>query len=170
MATSPISSSPLLLAAPKCASRASSKLCFDPSLRLTTSARPPLDLCMRKRRFGGDLLKSSRIWRVSTVVEEALPPEEATVEKAQQIIPAAAVDSATSTVISALLLIAFVGLCILTIGVIYLVVQDFLRKREGEKFEKEDAEKKKKKGGKKAKAKARTGPRGFGQKIEEDED
>ncbi|THU51736.1 hypothetical protein C4D60_Mb06t34190 [Musa balbisiana] len=168
MATSTISSSPLLLAAPKCASRASSKLCFDPSPRLTTSGRPRLDLCTRKRRFGGDSLKSSRIWRVSAVAEEALPPE-ATVEKAQQIIPAAAEDSAASTVVSALLVVAFIGLSILTIGVIYLAVQDFLRKREREKFEKEDAEKKKK-GGKKAKAKARTGPRGFGQKIEEDED
>lgn len=96
-------------------------------------------------------------------------PPEATVEKAQQIIPAAAEDSAASTVVSALLVVAFIGLSILTIGVIYLAVQDFLRKREREKFEKEDAEKKKK-GGKKAKAKARTGPRGFGQKIEEDED
>lgn len=53
--------------------------------------------------------------------------------------------------------------------VVYLAVQDFLQKREREKFEKEE-EAKKKKGGKKAKVRARTGPRGFGQKIEEDDD
>lgn len=54
--------------------------------------------------------------------------------------------------------------------VIYLGVQDFLQKREREKFEKEEAENKKKKGDKKGKVKARAGPRGFGQKIEEEEE
>lgn len=54
--------------------------------------------------------------------------------------------------------------------VIYIAVTDFLQKREKEKFEKEEAAKKKK-GGKKGKvrARARGGPRGFGQKIEEDD-
>lgn len=50
---------------------------------------------------------------------------------------------------------------------------DFLQKKEGEKFEKEEAAKRKKKSGKKGKgvrAGARGGPRGFGQKIEEDDD
>lgn len=53
--------------------------------------------------------------------------------------------------------------------VIYLAVQDFLQKREREKFEKEETAKKKK-GGKKTKLRAKTGPRGFGQKIDEEEE
>lgn len=44
---------------------------------------------------------------------------------------------------------------------------DFLQKREREKFEKEEAGKKKK-GGKKGRVRARDGPRGFGQRIDED--
>ncbi|URE36127.1 E3 ubiquitin-protein ligase [Musa troglodytarum] len=88
---------------------------------------------------------------MSDAAEDVLPPE---------IIPAAAEDSAASTVVSALLFVAFIGLSIVTVGVIYLAVQDFLQKRERDKFEKEEAEKTKK-GGKKAKAKARTGPRGY---------
>lgn len=57
--------------------------------------------------------------------------------------------------------------------VIYIAVTDFLQKRERDKYEKEeDAKKKKKKGGKKGKVKARArgGPRGFGQKLQEDDD
>lgn len=53
--------------------------------------------------------------------------------------------------------------------VVYLGVKDFLQKKETEKFEKEAAAK----GGKKKKKKvvrARAGPRGFGQKIDKDED
>ena len=49
-------------------------------------------------------------------------------------------------------------------------MQDFLQKREREKFEKEEAANKK--NGKKKKKKAarsRAGPRGFGQKIDEDD-
>lgn len=53
--------------------------------------------------------------------------------------------------------------------VIYIAVTDFLQKREREKFEKEEAAKKKK-SGKKGKVKARTGPRGFGQKAEDDDE
>lgn len=57
------------------------------------------------------------------------------------------------------------------IQVIYIAVSDFLQKREKEKFEKEEAAEKKKKGGKKVKVRARAGPRGFGQKIDDfDED
>jgi hypothetical protein len=48
-------------------------------------------------------------------------------------------------------------------------VTDFLRKREGEKYEKEE-EAKKKKSGKKKKVRSRAGPRGFGQKIDDDDD
>ncbi|CAL9777965.1 unnamed protein product [Musa acuminata subsp. burmannicoides] len=160
MATPTISPSLLLLPAPRCGSRASSKLWFGLTPPLTSSARPRRDGWTWKRRFGGALLKRYRLWQVSVAAEHAMPPE---------IIPAAAEESAASTVVSALLFVAFIGLFMLTVGVIYLAVQDFLQKRERDKFEKEEAEKMKK-GGKKAKAKARTGPRGFGQKIEEDEE
>ena len=54
--------------------------------------------------------------------------------------------------------------------VVYIAVTDFLQKREKEKFEKEEEATNKKKGGKKKKVRARTGPRGFGQKIEEEND
>lgn len=53
--------------------------------------------------------------------------------------------------------------------VIYLGVTDFLEKREKEKFEKEEKATKKK-NGKKRRVRARAGPRGFGQKINEDDD
>lgn len=87
-----------------------------------------------------------------------------------QIIDSAATDDGVNSVISALLFAAFIGLSILTIGVIYIAVTDFLQKREREKYEKEEAAKKK--SGKKGKlrARARAGPRGFGQKIEEEDD
>jgi len=48
-------------------------------------------------------------------------------------------------------------------------VTEFLGKREREKFEKDEAAKKSKKGGKKKAMRARAGPRGFGQKIEDDD-
>lgn len=53
--------------------------------------------------------------------------------------------------------------------VIYIAVTDYLQKREGEKFDKEEAAKKKK-GGKKGKVRVRAGPKGFGQKIVESDD
>ncbi|OWM68789.1 uncharacterized protein LOC116212526 [Punica granatum] len=87
---------------------------------------------------------------------------------AQQMVSSSG-DDGVYTIISVLLLIAFIGLSVLTIGVIYIGVTDFLQKREREKFEKEEAAKKKK-GGKKVKVRARAGPRGFGQKTDvEDE-
>lgn len=99
-----------------------------------------------------------------------LTPETAA-DQAQSVLPAAAAsDGGGSIVVSILLTVAFVGLSLLTVGVIYLVVTDFLQKREREKFEKEEATKLKK-GSKKVKVKARAGPRGFGQKkIEDDEE
>lgn len=54
--------------------------------------------------------------------------------------------------------------------VIYLAVTDFLQKREKEKFEKEEAAKGKNKKKKKKVGRARAGPRGFGQKVVEDDD
>lgn len=53
--------------------------------------------------------------------------------------------------------------------VIYIGVTDFLRKREKEKFEKDEAANTKN-SGKKKKVKARAGPKGFGQKIVEEEE
>lgn len=54
--------------------------------------------------------------------------------------------------------------------VIYIAVTDFLQKRTSEKFEKEEATKEKNSGKKgKIRTRARAGPRGFGQKIEEAE-
>ncbi|XP_074267991.1 uncharacterized protein LOC141591528 [Silene latifolia] len=80
-------------------------------------------------------------------------------------------DDGVSTIISALLFIAFVALSILTIGVVYIGVTDFLQKREKDRFEKEEEAKKKKKSGKKkVGVRARGGPRGFGQKIDDDFD
>lgn len=51
----------------------------------------------------------------------------------------------------------------------YIGVTEFLGKREREKFEKEEAAKKSKKSGKKKATRAKAGPRGFGQKIEDDD-
>ncbi|XP_010276702.1 PREDICTED: uncharacterized protein LOC104611384 [Nelumbo nucifera] len=111
--------------------------------------------------------KNTRIWRTSATSGDVLPSD-APIETAQQIVSSD--DSGVSTVISALLFIAFIGLSILTIGIIYISVSDFLQKREREKFEKEEASKKKKKSGKRVQVRAKTGPRGFGQKIDEDDD
>lgn len=77
-------------------------------------------------------------------------------------------DEGVATVVSALFFFAFIGLSAITVGVVYLVVTDFLQKREKEKFEKEEATKKSKK--KKKVAKVRAGPKGFGQKVFEQED
>ncbi|XP_042512574.1 uncharacterized protein LOC122087489 [Macadamia integrifolia] len=113
---------------------------------------------------------AARLRRISASSEDVLPSD-TPIENAQQIISNE--DSGVSTVVSVLLFIAFIGLSILTIGVIYIAVTDFLQKREREKLDKEEAaKKKKKKSGKKGKVKARAGagPRGFGQKIDEDYD
>uniref|UniRef100_A0A1D1XWF3 Uncharacterized protein n=1 Tax=Anthurium amnicola TaxID=1678845 RepID=A0A1D1XWF3_9ARAE len=112
--------------------------------------------------------RSSRLWASAAAPGDAVPAE-AIVDKAQEVVPAAAGDGAAPTIVSALLLVAFVGLSILTVGVIYIAVTDFLQKRERDKFEKEEATKKEKRG-KKAKAKARAGPRGFGQKVVQGDD
>ncbi|PIN25294.1 hypothetical protein CDL12_01960 [Handroanthus impetiginosus] len=89
------------------------------------------------------------------------------VESSEEIVSPS--NDAGNTVISALFFLAFIGLSILTIGVIYIAVTDFLQKREREKFEKEEAAKKKKGKKGKVRTRARAGPRGFGQKIEEDD-
>ncbi|XP_010920532.1 uncharacterized protein [Elaeis guineensis] len=149
---------------------APNSLFYSTSKIANSTLPPPSSALLRPLyyHFGRVSTKRSQLGRVSAASGDVLPSE-ATIEKAQQIPPAAAQDGGVSTVVSALLLIAFISLSILTIGVIYLAVQDFLQKREREKFEKEEAAKKKK-SGKKGKVKARAGPRGFGQKIEEDDD
>ncbi|CAN0854312.1 hypothetical protein LINGRAHAP2_LOCUS5889 [Linum grandiflorum] len=99
---------------------------------------------------------------------EAAPPADIVAPLEEIVVP----DDGVGTVISTLLLIAFVILSVLTIGVIYIAVTDFLQKREGEKFNKEEEEKQKKRKGKerKLRARSRAGPRGFGQKVAVDED
>lgn len=107
--------------------------------------------------------KSTQIWRISALSEGEVPPP---LENSQEIVSTS--DDGVSTIISALLFTAFIGLSILTIGIIYIGVTDFLQKREKEKFEKEEATRTKK-SGKKKKVRARAGPRGFGQKIDEED-
>ncbi|CAI9774619.1 unnamed protein product [Fraxinus pennsylvanica] len=114
-------------------------------------------------------LKPIRNWRFSAVNGNYLLSEVTPEENLQEVVSTS--DDGVSTVISALLFIAFIGLAILTIGVIYIAVTDFLQKRERDKFEKEEAARKKKSGKKgKIGARSRAGPRGFGQKIEEFDD
>ncbi|KAI9194288.1 hypothetical protein LWI28_004809 [Acer negundo] len=114
--------------------------------------------------------KRYKLWRRNATSGEVLTSESTPLDTSQQIVSSSTSgDGGTaSTVVSVLLFIAFVALSILTIGVVYIAVTDFLQKREREKFEKEEATKKKKKGGKKMKVRARAGPRGFGQKIDDD--
>ncbi|KAF5930844.1 hypothetical protein HYC85_031717 [Camellia sinensis] len=113
-------------------------------------------------------LKPTQIRRISAVSGDSLPLEANPVENSEQIVSGG--DDTGFTIISVLLFIAFIGLSVLTIGIIYIAVTDFLQKREREKFEKEEAAKKKKKSGKKGVVRSRAGPRGFGQKIEGDDE
>nr|GMD17421.1 uncharacterized protein LOC109173579 [Ipomoea batatas] len=107
--------------------------------------------------------------RISAFSENFLLSEADAVLNSPDI--ASTADGGTSSVISTLLLIAFVGLSVLTAGVVYISVTDYLQKRESDKFEKEEAAKKKKSGKKgKIVSRARAGPRGFGQKIVEEDD
>ncbi|TKY48394.1 hypothetical protein E2542_SST25812 [Spatholobus suberectus] len=98
--------------------------------------------------------------------EDVISSAETAVDATEQLVSNP--DDGVATVVSTLFFFAFIGLSIITIGVIYLAVTDFLQKREKEKFEKEEATKKGKK--KKKVGRARAGPRGFGQKAVEDED
>lgn len=69
-------------------------------------------------------------WKFTTLPQKCRPertpiraatgeiaPSQVPLEKAQEIVPAASDDGIVSTIISALLFIAFVALCVLTIGV-----------------------------------------------------
>ncbi|CAN6442752.1 unnamed protein product [Victoria cruziana] len=102
--------------------------------------------------------------RLGALPDGDMPAENA-IQEARQVVSGS--NDIGSSMVAFLLGAAFIGLIILTIGVIYIGVTDFLQKREREKFEKEEAAKKKK-GGKKRVVRAKTGPRGFGQKLEEE--
>ncbi|XP_078445458.1 uncharacterized protein LOC144714567 [Wolffia australiana] len=95
---------------------------------------------------------------------------EAVAEGSAALSEAAVNGDPAATVVAVLLTVAFVGLSILTAGVVYIAVADFLQKREREKFEKDESAQKKKKSGKKVKTRARAGPRGFGQKVEDEDE
>ncbi|GKV32917.1 hypothetical protein SLEP1_g41481 [Rubroshorea leprosula] len=138
---------------------------FSPSLPAAKSSRKSNHFHTPSRR---DQEKSVQLWRIHATSGEVIPVDSTPLENSEEIVSASG-DDGVATIISALLFLAFVALSILTIGVIYLGVQDFLRKREREKFEKEAATQKSGKK-KKVRARARTGPRGFGQKIDEYED
>lgn len=107
----------------------------------------------------GTYKKRTKIWELTATSTTDVLPSDA------DAVVSTTGDDGVSTIISALLFVAFIGLSILTIGVIYIAVTDFLQKREKEKFEKDEAAKKKKKSGKKGQVRARAGPRGFGQKA-----
>ncbi|XP_023532311.1 uncharacterized protein LOC111794502 [Cucurbita pepo subsp. pepo] len=139
----------------------SSSASFASSLNLS---RRPVALVLIQNRS-----RRGSIRRLHAISEETLASESAAlVEKSQEI--ASTGDDGVSTIISVLLFVAFIGLSVLTIGVIYIAVTDFLQKREKEKFEKEEAANKKSGKKKRVKVKARAGPRGFGQKVEQEED
>lgn len=76
---------------------------------------PPLRPSHYQRRRSGRSAsrKSTHLWRT-----RAASGAETTIEKAQQVIPAASDDGSVSTVVSALLFFAFIGLSVLTIGVV----------------------------------------------------
>ncbi|XP_028775713.1 uncharacterized protein LOC114732585 [Neltuma alba] len=111
---------------------------------------------------------STNLRRIRASPPCAAPSESTVVQTAQDIVSATDSDDGVSSVISALLFAAFIGLSILTLGVIYLGVTDFLQKREKDKFEKEEAANTGKQK-KKKKVRVRAGPKGFGQKIIDDD-
>ncbi|XP_020224528.1 uncharacterized protein LOC109806513 [Cajanus cajan] len=135
----------------------------------------PLPTSKKFILFGNPLQKNSRLLRPIILLPPVAAAEdvnnvissETAVDATQQLYPET--DEGVATVVSALFFFAFIGLSAITIGVIYLAVTDFLQKREKEKFEKEEGGKKGKKKRKKV-GRARAGPRGFGQKVVEDED
>ncbi|XP_057953132.1 uncharacterized protein LOC131147638 isoform X2 [Malania oleifera] len=98
---------------------------------------------------------STQLQRISAVAEDVLLTDATPIEDSQQIVSTDG--DGVTIIVQVLVFIAFIGLSILTLG-----------KRESEKFEKEE-ESKRKKSGKKRKVRARAGPRGFGQKIDDDD-
>ncbi|KAK8484963.1 hypothetical protein V6N13_082488 [Hibiscus sabdariffa] len=162
-----ISSMPLSLPSHSAKTTQNSYLPF-PSSSLSLSRKPFLSHSSFESNNGKR--RKSKLWVTLATPEGVLPSDSIPLDNSQQIVSTTG-DEGVATVIQALLFVAFVALTILTIGVIYIAVQDFLGKREREKFEKEESakNKNKNKNGKK-KVRARAGPRGFGQKVDEDED
>jgi len=105
------------------------------------------------------------LWRASPAFgDEIIEPTQS--QTAIEVVP----DTTESQFISILLLAAFIALFLLTAGVIYLVVTDFSDKREREKMLKEEEAKRKKEKKPKRIKLAKSGPRGFGQRPEEEDD
>ncbi|XVF20012.1 hypothetical protein REPUB_Repub11eG0161300 [Reevesia pubescens] len=130
-------------------------------LSLSTTSRKAIHFQHQK--------KGNKLWITFATPQEVLPSDSTPLDSSQQIVSSTG-DEGVATIIQALLFAAFVALTILTIGVIYVAVQDFLEKREREKFEKKETANKKNGKKKKKNVRARAGPRGFGQKIDEDDD
>jgi len=105
------------------------------------------------------------LWRASPAFGDEIT-EPAQSQTAIEVVA----DTGESQFISVLLFAAFIGLTLLTIGVIYLAVTDFSEKREREKLLKEEEVKRKKEKKPKRIKLAKSGPRGFGQRLEEDDD
>ncbi|KAL6200241.1 hypothetical protein ACLB2K_030023 [Fragaria x ananassa] len=76
--------------------------------------------------------RSTPVWRTYATSVESVASEANPIETTQQIM-ATTSDDGVSMTISVLLFVAFVGLTILTIGVVYLGVTDYLQKRERER-------------------------------------
>ncbi|KAJ7292286.1 hypothetical protein O6H91_02G090200 [Diphasiastrum complanatum] len=94
--------------------------------------------------------------------ESTASPERSLGEEASQIAGDQTVEGAANNFISVLAVAAFLALFILTIGVVYLSVSDFMEKRSTDP-QKKNAEKKKK--AEVDQSAARIGPKGFGKKI-----
>lgn len=131
------------------------------SLPTTSSFSPIITTTTRKSIY---FQRKSKLWP-NPVAATAV--EDAAIDASEQLASSTATDDGVSIIVSALFFIAFIGLSVITIGVIYLAVTDFLTKREKEKFEKEEAASGKKKRKRKV---VRAGPKGFGQKIVQTED
>ncbi|BAT91842.1 hypothetical protein LR48_Vigan05g191800 [Vigna angularis] len=169
-ASSLISSSPHI--ATFLSSSSSSSLHSYHSLRTTTlptlSSNSPITTPFKKSILFHNPLRPIILLPPPAAAEDVISTAETAADVVEQLYPTT--DKGVATVVSALFFLAFVGLSAITIGVIYLAVVDFLQKREKEKFEKEEAGKKGKKKKKKVVGRARAGPRGFGQKLVEEEE
>nr|ABW81129.1 unknown [Boechera divaricarpa] len=112
--------------------------------------------------------EKTQLWRVSATPEE-ISQEIISSDSSSEAIVSSGGQDGVALFIQVLLFVAFLALTVLTIGVVYIGVTEFLGKREREKFEKDEAAKRSKRGGKKKAMRAKAGPRGFGQKIEDDD-
>ncbi|CAH2060173.1 unnamed protein product [Thlaspi arvense] len=140
----------------------------------------PLSLSVSRRKFLSSdkqqapkvlLLhqEKTQLWRSSATPEEISQEIVSSDSSSSEAIVSSGGQDGVALIIQVLLIVAFLALSVLTIGVVYIGVTEFLGKREREKFEKEEAAKRSKKSGKKKATRAKAGPRGFGQKIEDDD-